>query len=199
VARDPASRIESEGRCLRGCGPPRAFSDNLCVPIGAICVPIGAIVCPHWRHSDPAGNVTTNQYNAAGYLVGVDGPLPGASDIIHHTYDAFGRVRTTTQPGGYTVTRDYDALDRPTLVTYPDGTTEQFAYARGGVKLLDRTHQKDRDNRWTRSFYNALRERVVVVDPMQRRTVFNAPRQCSLPLHTYVKRKFLSLELPPPD
>jgi YD repeat-containing protein len=44
---------------------------------------------------------------------------------------AFGRVRTTTQPGGYTVTQDYDALDRPTLVTYPDGTTEQFAYARG--------------------------------------------------------------------
>ena len=34
-------------------------------------------------------------------------------------------------------------------------------------------HQKDRDNRWTRSFYNALRERVVVVDPLQRRTVFN--------------------------
>jgi RHS repeat-associated protein len=123
--------------------------------------------------TDPAGNVTTNQYNAAGYLAGVDGPLPGASDIIHHTYDAFGRVRTTTQPGGYTVTRDYDALDRPTLVTYPDGTTEQFAYARGGVKLLDRTHQKDRDNRWTRSFYNALRERVVTVDPLQRRTVFN--------------------------
>jgi RHS repeat-associated protein len=123
--------------------------------------------------TDPAGNVTTNQYNAAGYRVGVDGPLPGASDTVLYTYDAFGRVRTTTQPGGYTVTQDYDALDRPTLVTYPDGTTEQFAYARGGVKLLDRTHQKDRDNRWTRSFYNALRERVVVVDPMQRRTVFN--------------------------
>ena len=41
------------------------------------------------------------------------------------------------------------------------------------MKLLDLTHHKDRQNRWTRVFINALRERMLVVDPMQRRTLFN--------------------------
>ena len=71
------------------------------------------------------------------------------------------------------MTRDYDAPDRPTQLTSPGGTTEPLAHVRGGVKLLNLTHPKDRQNRWTRLFYNALRERMLVVDPMQRRTVFN--------------------------
>ncbi|MCX6855167.1 MAG: hypothetical protein NTV80_09695, partial [Verrucomicrobia bacterium] len=45
-------------------------------------------------------------------------------------------------------------------VTYPDGTTEQLAYT-----LLDQTAVKDRAGRWTRTFYNALRQPILVLTP----------------------------------
>lgn len=49
---------------------------------------------------------------------------------ISFTYDGFGRVRTVTDPEGYKITTDYDALDRPTVITYPDSTYEQIVYNR---------------------------------------------------------------------
>ena len=46
------------------------------------------------------------------------------------TYDAFARVRTFTDSESWTVTYDYDAADRVTKATYPDGTTEISTYNR---------------------------------------------------------------------
>jgi len=81
--------------------------------------------------TQPGALVTNLIYHAtSGFLESVDGPLSGTSDQTTFTPDLYGRVRTTTSPGAYTLTFDYDALDRPTLVTYPDGTTEQFSYER---------------------------------------------------------------------
>jgi len=119
--------------------------------------------------TQPGALVTTWNYNPAGYLTSVDGPLAGTSDTTSFTYDLYGRIRTTTSPGSYTLTNDYDALDRPTLVTYPDGTKEQFSYQRpDGTKILDLTHYKDRENRWTFFGYNALRQRIATVDSLNR-------------------------------
>jgi|LakMenEpi03Aug12_release.lakeMendotaPanAssembly.Ray.scaffolds.fasta_scaffold227306_2 YD repeat-containing protein len=107
-------------------------------------------------------------------LTPINGPLAGTSDRTTFTPDLYGRVRTTTSPGAYTLTFDYDALDRPTLVTYPDGTTEQFSYQRAnGQKILDLTHFKDRENRWTLSGYDALRQRIASIDPLNRLTRFH--------------------------
>lgn len=80
--------------------------------------------------------------------------------LAEMTYDSHGRHRTQTDETGYTVTLDYDVFDRLTLVTHPDGTTEQFAYT-----LLDQTAVKDRAGRWTRTFYNALRQPILVLTP----------------------------------
>ena len=74
------------------------------------------------------------------------------------TYDGHGRVASQTDETGYTVTVDYDVFDRPTLVTHPDNTTEQFAYT-----LLDLTATKDRAGRWSRSIYNSLRQPVIQI------------------------------------
>ena len=41
-----------------------------------------------------------------------------------YTYDGYGRVATTTTDG-MTLTTAYDVFDRPTVVWFPDGTTEQ--------------------------------------------------------------------------
>jgi RHS repeat-associated protein len=124
--------------------------------------------------TQPGSLVTTWSYNPTGYLTSVDGPLAGTADSISYTYDLYGRIRTETSPGAHVLTYDYDKLDRPTLVTYPDSTTEQFSYQRpGGSKILDLTDYKDRENRWTKFGYNALRERISTIDPLNRPTVFN--------------------------
>jgi len=125
--------------------------------------------------TQPGALLTSMIYDAtSGFLTAVDGPLAGTSDRTTFTPDLYGRVRTTTSPGAYTLTFDYDALDRPTLLTYPDGSTEQFSYQRAnGTKLLDLTHFKDRENRWTLFGYDALRQRTASIDPLSRITRFH--------------------------
>lgn len=140
--------------------------------------------------TDAAGQTTTNTYNAAGqivttatppragitenrtttyaydtngYLQSITGPATGAT--TSHTYDGYGRVRTITDADSYTVTMDYDALDRPTMVTYPDGTYEQTVYSR-----LDPKDRRDRLGRWSHTFYDALRRVVSTRDAAGRTT-----------------------------
>jgi len=85
------------------------------------------------------------------------------------TYDSKERVHTHTDASGYTRTFDYDDLDRPTLITYPDSTTEEFSYLRGlgavQVAALDLTAHKDRAGRWTRTAYNSNRQPVLEIAP----------------------------------
>ena len=111
------------------------------------------------------GEITTLGYNADGYLTTVDGPLPGPADTTTLTYDGYGRLRTVTDSEGYTVTTDYDAFDRPTVVTYPDGTFEQIVYDK-----LDQVKTKDRRDRWTQMHYNAVRQLIAAQDPLDRLT-----------------------------
>jgi YD repeat-containing protein len=73
-----------------------------------------------------------------------------------------GRVRTVTSDG-VTLTTDYDALDRPTRVTYPDGTYEATTYDR-----LDVATTRDRLRRVTRYTHDALRRLVATRDPAGR-------------------------------
>lgn len=112
-----------------------------------------------------------------GYLTAIISPsfngLP--STTTSFTYDYAHRVHTvTTSPDNYTVTTEYDNLDRPTQITYPDGTTEQFEYAdsvRG--MTLDLTASKDRLNRWTYRHYNANRQMDSITDPETRTTHYD--------------------------
>jgi RHS repeat-associated protein len=100
---------------------------------------------------------TTLTYDSNGYLQSIAGPVSGATVTL--TYDGYGRVRTRTDPAGYTATYDYDALDRKTKVTHPDGTYEQVVYNR-----LDAEQRRDRLGRWSRTFYDALRRPTAMRD-----------------------------------
>lgn len=106
---------------------------------------------------------TTFAYNTNSYLTSITGALTNA--VTSFTYDSYGRVRTVTDSEGYTITTDYDDLDRPTLVTYPDGSTEQIAYDK-----LDPAQTKDRLNRWSRTIYDAIRRPVAIHDSLGRLT-----------------------------
>ena len=75
--------------------------------------------------------------------------------------------RTTTDESGYTLTYDYDALDRITRITYPDSTFEQFSYAR-----LDLVQVQDRAGRQTSFEYDALRRVSKRTDPLNLVTRF---------------------------
>jgi RHS repeat-associated protein len=115
----------------------------------------------------PDGAVIINTYDTNGYVVAQDGPLPGTNDLTQLTYDAFGRTRTKTDTSGYTLTFDYDALDRITKITHPDGTFEQMIYNR-----LDVTNVIGRDGRQTILEYDSMRQLARRTDALNRVTSY---------------------------
>lgn len=116
----------------------------------------------------PRNDTTTYNYDTNGYLLSIDGPLAGTNDTTSFTYDGYGRIRTVTDSEGYTLTYDYDALDRRTRTTYPDGTYEEDTYNR-----LDRVASRDRNGRVTQYGYDANRHLISVEDPLQRTTRYD--------------------------
>lgn len=109
---------------------------------------------------------TTMTYDGNGYLVSTLGPAVG--DTASYTYDALGRMRTSTDSDGYTTTFEYDAMDRPTKTTFPDGTTDETAYEKLHVQKT-----KDRRGRWTSMVVDALQRTVAVRDPLGRTVTFD--------------------------
>lgn len=99
-------------------------------------------------------HVTSFDYDAyTGRLLRIDGPLPGTNDSTFFTYDSFDRIRTVTDPDGYTITNSYDDLDRLTTVAFPDGTTETTTY-----KFLEPERFKDRAGGITDYVFNGIRQ-----------------------------------------
>jgi RHS repeat-associated protein len=110
----------------------------------------------------PATNVPGN------YLASITSPqLNGNSAVTSFAYDAANRVRTVTNnPDAYFVTTDYDNLDRPIELTYPDGTHRSFDYVdpvRG--MTLDLTHSYDRRGRLTTRHYDSNRHMDSITEP----------------------------------
>ena len=113
--------------------------------------------------TNPKREITTCTYDASGYLLAVDGPLPGTNDTVSASYDAYGRVHTLTDLSGYTLSVEYDALDRRTRITYPDGTFTQYAF-----DLLNLASIQDRAGRVTRFERNNMRQITRMTDPLGR-------------------------------
>jgi RHS repeat-associated protein len=125
------------------------------------------------------GETTTYGYgdgstgHPVGYLTSITSPeVNGVAASTTFSYDAARRVhKVTSIPDGYMITNEYDDLDRPTQITYPDNTTEQFQYTdsvRG--MTLDLTASKDRLNRWTYRHYNSDRNMDSIVDDLTQTT-----------------------------
>jgi RHS repeat-associated protein len=110
------------------------------------------------RSRSGISETTTWNYDPTGnYLIDIQGPgnihdLSFSPAHVDFDYDGYGRIRTVTNSDDYEVVYDYDALDRPAAITYPDGTYEVTLYNR-----LDTEWFRDRSNRWTHTFHDALR------------------------------------------
>jgi RHS repeat-associated protein len=110
-----------------------------------------------------------------GYLALITSPpFNGVSAVTSFSYDSFNRGRTVTDSDGYTVTTDYDNLDRKTTVTYPDATYEQFQYTDNvtGAMTLDLTASRDQRGLWTYRHYNANQQMDSIKDSANRTTTF---------------------------
>lgn len=114
---------------------------------------------------NPKKETTTFGYDTNGYLLGITGPVAGTT--VSFTYDGFGRIHTMTSPEGYIITTDYDVLDRPTVITYPDSTYEQLVYDR-----LDAVRRRDRLGRWSVSSYDSLDRPTQLQDALGRVTQY---------------------------
>jgi RHS repeat-associated protein len=111
------------------------------------------------------------------YLISITGPaFNSARPVTSYTYDTANRVHTVNNsPDNYTVTTDYDALDRPTTVTYSDTpqTTQQLdyrKYANGtlvtpAVMTLDVGASTDRRGRTTYREYDGNRHLTKLTEP----------------------------------
>jgi len=98
--------------------------------------------------TDVAGVHSTIQRDANGNRLGTSytwvnptNPVDTREIVISHVFDAEDRMTSTTSPDGSTTT-SYDALDRPQQVTGPTGTTTNLYDARGG--LIQVTHSDGR-------------------------------------------------------
>jgi RHS repeat-associated protein len=108
----------------------------------------------------------TFSYDSTGYLTAVTGPVPQA--VVRYTYDAFGQVATVTGSDDYRLAFQYDAIDRPTRIIYPDGSFEEIRYNR-----LDPVEFVDRGGRIRTIQYDAVRRPVSVTDPLRGITRMN--------------------------
>ncbi len=117
------------------------------------------------QQPSPGGTTTFNY--SGNYLTSIDGPLAGSNDATSFTYDSYGRVYTVSDSEGYTLTFGYDAYDRPTTVTFPDGTYEQVTWSN-----LDPILLRDRLGHWTQQQFDSLRQLVAVTDSNRHTTKY---------------------------
>ncbi len=76
--------------------------------------------------TDPLGVKTTYSYDASHRLVAVK---RAGLMLRSNTYDTVGRIKTSTDAAGITLTYGYNGLDEPTKITYPDGKSVAIAYS----------------------------------------------------------------------
>jgi len=114
----------------------------------------------------PDGVTTSITYDAQGFQTQV--ARTGTLFKETYTYDAANRVRTWTSTDGYTLTLDYDNLDRLTKITYPDGTADSVILDR-----LDVVESHDRIGRVSRYVYDPADRLIAATDPAGRTTTFS--------------------------
>jgi YD repeat-containing protein len=125
----------------------------------------------------PTGLVWRFDYGDFGRLKSVTNP--NGKTQASYTYDAFDRVKTTTDSEGYKLTYSYDAADRVTEILYPDGTTFKFDYTfqPGAVNVgkpsLDLRKLTDRLGRVTTFNYDADRRLTEAIDPLKNITRYD--------------------------
>lgn len=111
---------------------------------------------------DPAGNVLTIKYDAAGNPARITDPLGG---VTVNTYNARGQVVTSTDPNGRTTRYTYDALGNTQTVTNARGVVTRFTRDTLG-RVVTLTEAVGLPEERTRTYvYDTVNRTVQATDP----------------------------------
>jgi len=113
----------------------------------------------------PSGLTTSNYYGADNYLAQTVDVEIGRTNTYTWTN---GLKRTHTDERGLTQTFGWDGLNRMTSASFPDGTSNTWVYSN-----LDVVQTSDRMGFVTKYDYNGFRQRLHVVDPLNRTNSFS--------------------------
>ncbi|MCC7375420.1 MAG: hypothetical protein IT581_12265, partial [Verrucomicrobiales bacterium] len=105
-----------------------------------------------------AFNSTTNTFDNLARLVAVSNSL---GRVSARAYDVEDRIASATDANGVTVTMTYDAVGRPRTLTYPGGAFEAWGYQQAGIASA--THYTNQINKVTTYAYDALSRRTTEV------------------------------------
>lgn len=87
---------------------------------------------------DARGTIIANLYDADGRRIAVTNAVgTTVQNISSYAYDPNGNQITFTDANNHTTTNVFDALNRPWLVRYPDGTITATAYDGDGRKIAE--------------------------------------------------------------
>lgn len=114
---------------------------------------------------DALGHKTTLTYDSKGYLTTVTDANNKVVQTL--TYDSVGRVATRTDSEAYTVSYQYDNLDRVVKETYPDKTSRTITWDKQDVASVT-----DRLGRTTTYTHDAARNLTEMTDPLGRVTKY---------------------------
>ncbi len=116
--------------------------------------------------SGGASSVVTETWDGYGRKTQVSQSDPAGDDVVTYTYDADNRLlctsnpqRSGSAPTNGTTCVDYDALDRPTLITQPDGHTLQVSYSG------NQATETDEDGSQKRYQYDAFHDLTAIWEP----------------------------------
>jgi RHS repeat-associated protein len=133
--------------------------------------------------------------------------------VNSYTYDSIGRIKTSTDATGLTVTFDYNNMNYPTKITYPDGKFLTFNYSSAGCcpRLLDSitdrsgratyytydflkrlTETKNPDGGITKYSYDPNGNLIELIDPIGTVTGFQFDNDNRLTKKTYTDGKYVS-------
>ncbi|MCI5138475.1 MAG: RHS repeat protein [Candidatus Electrothrix sp. AR1] len=89
--------------------------------------------------------------------------LQGSNALSSYTYDAVGRVKTSTDATGLTLSYAYNDLNYLTRIDYPDGKFSEKTYGSCCPGMI--TSETDRSGKTTTYFYDELKRRVKTLHP----------------------------------
>ncbi len=89
--------------------------------------------------------------------------LQGTNTLSSYTYDPVGRVKTSTDASGLTLSYEYNNLNYLTRTTYSDGKFSEKTYGTCCPGMV--TSETDRSGKITTYFYDALKRRVKTLHP----------------------------------
>lgn len=117
--------------------------------------------------TDPRSEIIQLNYDSYDYLRSVVRSKSSLSATNSFGYDFYGRLDTVTNAENYNVACSYDALDRPTNITYADGTSEKYVYNR-----LDLFLAYDREGSRTVYQYDNTGRPISIKDRLNQVTYF---------------------------